>query len=219
MATGTRDDIREGLQRAGVVAVIRTDSPDPIPELAAALVRGGVTALEVTLTVPRAVDVIRELVRTFGDRALIGAGTVLRVSQGEEVIAAGAQFLVSPIGCVPLVAVAHRSGRAVMLGAYTPTEAQAVHEAGADFVKIFPCDLLGAPYIKALLAPLPHLCIVPTGGVDLKTAPELIRAGCKAVGVGSTLISKELVRDRRWADLEALASQFKSVVEAARPKR
>lgn len=208
--------LRTSLIESGVVAVIRTDSAEPIPEIARALLRGGVRAVEITLTVPGAVEVIRDLCIEWGERALIGAGTVLDAKACDSVIAAGAQFVVSPIARTSLVPIAHEAGRVLMLGAYTPTEAQAVHESGADFVKVFPCDTLGAAYIRSLRAPLPHLRIVPTGGVDLKTAPEFIRAGCAAVGAGSSLMPKALVRDRRWDDLTALASEFSRVVAEAR---
>ncbi len=213
------DLIRCGLISSGVVAVIRTESPEPILEIARALVRGNVRALEVTLTVPGAVEVILELRREWGDQAFVGAGTVLDGKGCREVIEAGAQFLVSPIARTSLAPIAKEAGRVLMLGAYTPTEAQAVHESGADFVKVFPCDGLGTAYIRSLLAPLPHLRIVPTGGVDLKTAPEYIRAGCAAVGAGSSLIPKEMVRDRRWEELTAHAAAFSQAVAEARPGR
>lgn len=212
----SRSEVTRRIMDGGIVAVIRTDSPEPIPQIAEALIAGGVRSLEITLTVPNAVQAIRDLVARFGGEALVGAGTVLSVEACQAVLDAGARFVVSPVARVELVPVAHRSGAAVMLGAFTPTEAQSVHESGADFVKLFPCDTLGAGYVKSLLAPLPHLRIIPTGGVDLKTAPELIKAGCVAVGAGSTLVSKELINSSRWSDLTALASEFRSQVDAAR---
>ncbi len=210
------NQIRTGLMESGIVAVIRTDTPEPIPEIVRALLRGGIRTIEVTLTVPGAVEVIRDLCLEWGEHALIGAGTVLDVEACERVVAAGAHFVVSPIARVSLVPIAREAGRVLMLGAYTPTEAQCVHESGADFVKVFPCDLLGASYIRSLRAPLPHLRIVPTGGVDLKTAPDFIRAGCAAVGVGSTLMPKAMVREARWEELSMLASEFRRVVAEAR---
>src|SRR6185503_14318767 len=122
-------------------------------------------------------------------------------------IEAGAEFIVSPITRVEIVEAAHAAARPVMLGAYTPTEAQRAHEAGADFIKIFPADGLGAAYIKALRAPLPHLRIVPTGGVDLNTAADFIKAGCVALGLGSSLVSSKLLNDENWAELTRLAGE------------
>jgi 2-dehydro-3-deoxyphosphogluconate aldolase / (4S)-4-hydroxy-2-oxoglutarate aldolase len=133
-----------------------------------------------------------------------------------EAMAAGAEFVVSPIMRPEIADAAHAGGRPVMLGAYTPTEAQAAHEAGADFVKIFPADRLGATYMKAILGPLPHLRLVPTGGVDLETAPEFINAGCAALGVGSSLLKPELMKNGDWKDLARLAKAYVEVVRKAR---
>ncbi|HMJ66717.1 MAG TPA: bifunctional 4-hydroxy-2-oxoglutarate aldolase/2-dehydro-3-deoxy-phosphogluconate aldolase, partial [Candidatus Binatia bacterium] len=181
-----------------------------------ALLEGGIHALEVTLTVPNALKAIATARDRFGAKVVLGAGTVINAQMCRDAIAAGAEFIVSPIMRPEIVTSAHAMDRPVMLGAYTPTEAQAAHEAGADFIKIFPADRLGAAYIKALLAPLPHLRIVPTGGVDLETAPEFIRAGCVALGVGSSLLKPELIRNGDWKDLSRLAKAYIDVVKKAR---
>jgi 2-dehydro-3-deoxyphosphogluconate aldolase/(4S)-4-hydroxy-2-oxoglutarate aldolase len=197
----------------GVIAVVRLKSPEQILPLVEALVAGGITAVEITMTTPNALAAIREANREFGRHALIGCGTVLDGQTCRQAIEAGAQFVVSPINRSELVKVAHAAGCPLMLGAYTPTEAQSAHEAGADFVKIFPADGLGPQYIKALLAPLPHLRIVPTGGVTLANVGDFLKAGCAAVGVGSSLINERSARGAHWKDLTTLAGRF---VEAAR---
>jgi len=138
----------------------------------------------------------------------LGVGTVTDDDTCRAAIDAGARYVISPITRPSLVAAAHALDRPVMLGAYTPTEAQAAHEAGSDFIKIFPADTLGPGYIKALLAPLPHLRIVPTGGVNLDTMEAFLAAGSAALGVGSALLKKELVAGENWAELERLAKRF-----------
>lgn len=200
----------------GIVAIVRSPHAVPVAAVVEALVAGGVTALEVTLTTPDALAAIAEARRLGGDRALVGVGTVLDAGACREAMAAGAQFIVSPICRTDLVTVAHGEGRPVMLGAYTPTEAQRAHEAGADFVKLFPADGLGPAYIKGLRGPLPHLRIVPTGGVDLNTVAGFIQAGCVAVGVGSSLISGRILKEQNWAELTRVASAFLQAVRAAR---
>jgi 2-dehydro-3-deoxyphosphogluconate aldolase/(4S)-4-hydroxy-2-oxoglutarate aldolase len=147
---------------------------------------------------------------------LLGAGTVLNAAQCEAALDAGAQFVVSPITKLEIITAAHARSKPVMIGAYTPTEAQLAHEAGADFIKIFPADKLGPGYIKNLRAPLPHLRVVPTGGVDLQTAPEFLKAGCAALGVGSSLLSAEILRTKNWAELTRLAGEFVRVVRETR---
>jgi 2-dehydro-3-deoxyphosphogluconate aldolase/(4S)-4-hydroxy-2-oxoglutarate aldolase len=134
----------------------------------------------------------------------------------EAVIQAGAEYVVTPITRVQIVSVAHAADRPVMLGAYTPTEAQTAYEAGADFIKLFPADTLGPGYIKALRAPLPHLRIVPTGGVDLNTAADFLRAGCAALGVGSALVSADLVKRSDWAELTRRSRAFVEIARSVR---
>jgi 2-dehydro-3-deoxyphosphogluconate aldolase/(4S)-4-hydroxy-2-oxoglutarate aldolase len=216
MTKRPRAEVASLLIDPGVIAVVRTQTAEPIVPLAEALVAGGVIAVEITLTVPNALTAIRQLRQTLGPRAVVGVGTVLTARQAKEALDAGAEFVVSPILRPELVAVAHEADRPVMLGAYTPTEAQAAHTAGADFVKLFPADRLGPAYLKALRAPLPHLRLVPTGGVDLTTIGALFQAGAAAVGAGSSLVPAELVRDANWTALSELAGRF---VAAARQSR
>lgn len=214
----SRADIAQRIIDCGIVAVVRTSTFEDVAPVCEALAAGGVVGLEITLTVPEALRALRETSARFGSRALVGAGTVLNGEQCRAVLDAGAQFVVSPITRLELISIAHAADKPVMIGAYTPTEAQTAHEAGADFIKIFPADKLGAGYIRNIRAPLPHLRIVPTGGVDLQTAPEFLKSGCAALGVGSSLIASDLVKGKRWADLTRLAADFVRVVRDARAR-
>ncbi|HEX5221003.1 MAG TPA: bifunctional 4-hydroxy-2-oxoglutarate aldolase/2-dehydro-3-deoxy-phosphogluconate aldolase [Verrucomicrobiae bacterium] len=212
----SKQQIIEQLLNPGIIAVVRAKRREQAVPLAEALVAGGVIAVEITMTTPNAIAAIREASAKLGDRALIGVGTVLDEATCQEAIDAGAQFVVSPICRRELVPIAQKAGKPIMLGSYTPTEAQLAHEAGADFIKVFPADGLGPNYIKALRAPLPHLKIVPTGGVDLKTIGDFLKAGCVAVGAGSSLISKNILETDDWPALTRTATEF---VKAARPAR
>lgn len=203
-----RETLARRLTDPGIIAVVRARRAEQVPSLAEALVAGGVTAIEVTLTTPDALEALRATATRLGERALVGVGTVLNEEQCRAALAAGAQFVVSPIARRELVPLAHAAEKPVMLGAYTPTEAQLVHEAGADFVKLFPADTLGPAFIRALRAPLPHLKIVPTGGVDLRTLADFIRAGCAAVGVGSSLLTADILAREDWPALTELARQY-----------
>lgn len=212
----SKQQIIEQLLNPGVIAVVRAKRADQAVPLAEALVAGGVIAVEITMTTPNAIAAIREASAKLGDRALIGVGTVLDEATCQAAIEAGAQFVVSPICRRELVPIAHKAGKPIMLGSYTPTEAQLAHEAGSDFIKIFPADTLGANYIKALRAPLPHLKIVPTGGVDLKTIGDFFKAGVSAVGAGSSLISKDVLDKDDWATLTKTAVAFVAAACTAR---
>ena len=173
----TKSDIISLLTNPGIIAVVRAQQASQVLPLSEALIAGGVRVIEITMTTPNALAAIREAREKLGERALIGVGTVLDGDTCRAAIAAGAEFVVTPICRTELVAIAHAAGCPIMLGAYTPTEAQLAHEAGADFIKIFPADSLGVGYIKALRAPLPHLRIVPTGGVDVQNVGEFLKAG------------------------------------------
>jgi 2-dehydro-3-deoxyphosphogluconate aldolase/(4S)-4-hydroxy-2-oxoglutarate aldolase len=211
-----KQQIIEQLLNPGVIAVVRAKRAEQAVPLAEALVAGGVIAVEITMTTPNAIAAIKEASTKLGERALIGVGTVLDVPTCQAAIDAGAQFIVSPICRRELVPIAQQAGKPIMLGAYTPTEAQLAHEAGSDFIKIFPADTLGPNYIKALRAPLPHLKIVPTGGVDLKTIGDFFKAGVAAVGAGSSLISKEVLERDDWTALTKTAAEFVKAARAAR---
>jgi 2-dehydro-3-deoxyphosphogluconate aldolase / (4S)-4-hydroxy-2-oxoglutarate aldolase len=212
----TKAEIISQLTNPGIIAVVRAKSANQVIPLSEALLAGGVIAIEITMSTPDAIAAIRDASKKLGDRALIGVGTVLDAATCKAAIEAGAQFIVSPICRTELVRIAAEAQKPVMLGAYTPTEAQAAYEAGSDFVKIFPADTLGAKYVKALRAPLPHLRIVPTGGVDLNTLADFFKAGCPAVGAGSSLVSKEILEKDDWAQLTKRAADFVKVAKAAR---
>ena len=214
----SKSQIIEQLLNPGIIAVVRAKRTAQVVPLAEALVAGGVIAVEITMTTPNAITAIREASAKLGDHALIGVGTVLDEATCRAAIEAGAQFIVSPIGRHELVAIAHQAGKPIMLGAYTPTEAQLAHEAGSDFIKIFPADTLGPNYVKALRAPLPHLKIVPTGGVDLKTIGEFFKAGCVAVGAGSSLVSRAVLDRDDWAAVTRTAKDFVRAAQMARGK-
>lgn len=212
----SKSQIIEQLLNPGIIAVVRAKRTAQVVPLAEALVAGGVIAVEITMTTPNAIAAIREASAKLGAHALIGVGTVLDEATCRAAIEAGAQFIVSPVGRYELVAIAHQAGKPIMLGAYSPTEAQLAHEAGSDFIKIFPADTLGSNYVKALRAPLPHLRIVPTGGVDLNTIGEFFEAGCVAVGAGSSLVSREVLEKDDWETLTRIAKDFVRAAQAAR---
>ena len=211
----SKSEIISLLTNPGIISVVRAQKSEQVLPLSEALIAGGVIAVEVTMTTPDAIEAIRVATQLIGTRGLIGVGTVLDLPTCRAAIEAGAEFVVSPIMRPELIAAAHGAGRPVMLGAYTPTEAQLAHEAGADFIKIFPADGLGTAYIKAIRAPLPHLRIVPTGGVDLQNAAAFLKAGCAALGVGSSLVSALFLRDENWSGLTRLAREFVKVARSA----
>jgi 2-dehydro-3-deoxyphosphogluconate aldolase / (4S)-4-hydroxy-2-oxoglutarate aldolase len=213
----SKADIIARLLNPGIIAVVRAPSADLVEPLAEALVRGGVIAIEITLSTPDAIRAIRDNAASLGDRALVGVGTVLKTDDCASALAAGAQFIVSPILRPELVPLAHQANRPIMLGAYSPTEAQLAYEAGADFVKLFPADTLGPVFIKSLRAPLPHLRFVPTGGVDLNNVADFIKAGAAALGVGSALVSNPILKKRDWDELTRLARAFVLAAQSARP--
>jgi len=212
----SKSEIISLLVNPGIIAVVRAQKPDQVLPLSEALIAGGVIAIEITMTTPDAIETIRQTSARIGPRGVVGVGTVLDVPTCREAIEAGAEFVVSPILRPEIAQTARGFNRPVMLGAYTPTEAQLAHEAGADFVKIFPADGLGPNYIRALRAPLPHLRIIPTGIAKAEDVTEFIRAGCAAVGLGSLLVSQETLKTANWSELTRLARVFREMVGKAR---
>jgi 2-dehydro-3-deoxyphosphogluconate aldolase / (4S)-4-hydroxy-2-oxoglutarate aldolase len=198
----------------GIIPVIRADSSEHIMAVCEALIAGGVTALEITMTTPNALACISEAARRFAPKAVTGAGSVTSLEMCRATIQAGARFVVTPIMRPEIVPVAQAAGCPVVLGALTPTEAQLAHEAGADFVKIFPAD--GPAFIKAIRGPLPHLKIIPTSGVTLHTAPEFLAVGCVALGIGSNLVSAKIIREQKWEELTLLAAEFVDIIRRFR---
>ena len=197
----------------GVIAIIRADSSDQLIEAAEALYAGGVTAMEVTMTTPNALQVVGDVAVRFGRKVLIGVGSVLDPETCRAAILAGAEFIVTPVTKPEVIRLANRYGKPILSGAFTPTEMLMAHESGADFIKLFPADSVGPGYIKNVLAPLPMLQIVPTGGVTPETAKSFLDAGSVALAAGSGLVSKEILQKRDWAALQKRAEAYVAAVK------
>jgi 2-dehydro-3-deoxyphosphogluconate aldolase/(4S)-4-hydroxy-2-oxoglutarate aldolase len=205
------------IRDTGVIPVVRATSADEAMRAIDAIREGGISVLEITMTVPGAVKVIEEVAKRYGNDALVGAGTVLDPETAMMCISSGAQFVVSPALNLETIACCRERDIAVMPGALTPTEVVHAWNAGADFVKVFPAGAVGGPgYLKALKAPLPHIELVPTGGVSLKTAGEFIRAGAAALGVGADLVDLKAIREGQSALITERAKQFIEIVREAR---
>ena len=202
-----KTEVLDWIRRSRIVPVVRAASPESAVAMADALVEGGIDVLEITMTVPGAIDAIRELAKRPG--VLVGAGTVLDPQKAEACIEAGAQFVVSPALNVETIALCNRLGVAIAPGALTPTEIVAAYEAGGDVIKVFPCDALGgASYLKSLKGPLPHIPLMPTGGVTLETINSFFVAGAVAVGVGTALVDPKLP----YEDLVLRAQAFRAAI-------
>lgn len=211
-----RKEITERLVAAGAVAIFRTHQIHPLLPAAAALAEGGVTALEVTLTTPSALESIRELSNALMPEILIGAGSVITPEQVQAVAEAGAAFVVSPVARPDVISASHGLGLPVLPGVFTPTEAEAAQALGADLLKVFPAGFLGPKYIRALKAPLPDLRLVPTGGVRPDNAHTWINAGAAAVGIGSALADEQSIVSRDWATLTGRARTLMRNIAMAR---
>jgi 2-dehydro-3-deoxyphosphogluconate aldolase/(4S)-4-hydroxy-2-oxoglutarate aldolase len=211
-----RAEIVRHIEQLGVVAVIRLRDPGKLRAVVDALMTGGVKALEVTMTVPGAVDLIRGLAPTLPEGFLLGAGTVLNASIAHAVIGAGAQFVISPIFRREVIAACHAHDVPAMPGCFTPTEILEAHDAGADIVKIFPATALGPQYIKDVLAPLPQVKLMPTGGVSPENAGEWIRAGAVAVAAGSQVLDSKAIESGRFEVITENARRIVANVMQAR---
>lgn len=212
-------DFAARLQESGVIAIMRANSSEQLLDAAEAVRSGGVDAIEVTLTTPGAIDVIRAAVQRFGDRVLFGAGTVLDAESARAAILAGAQFVVAPSLDLGTVELCRRYSIPVIPGAFTVTEIVSAWQAGADFVKVFPASLGGPSLIKALRAPLPQVRMIPVGGVDLANTADFIRAGADVVGVGGELINQKLLDARDFAAITETAVRFRAAVADGRSAR
>jgi 2-dehydro-3-deoxyphosphogluconate aldolase/(4S)-4-hydroxy-2-oxoglutarate aldolase len=212
----TRERILERIVNCGVIAVVRLSSSSQLERVADAIREGGVDVIEFTMTTPGALRMIEETASRLGDAVLLGAGTVLDRETARACIMAGAQFVVSPILDFPSIEVCHRYDKVAIPGTFTPTELLRAWEAGADLVKVFPASCLGPRFIKDVLAPLPQVRLVPTGGVSKENAGEYIRAGAVAVAVGSELVNNKLVQQGNFAQLTENA---RALVEAVRSAR
>lgn len=214
----TRDEFTSELRRTGVVAVIRMTEAADLVAVARALSAGGVRFVEITMTVPDAIEVIRDAVRAIGDDVLIGAGTVLDGPTAERAMDAGAAFVVGPCVVPDVIAACRARNRSVVPGALSPTEILQAWNAGADVVKVFPGRVATPGYFADLRGPLPHIPLMPTGNVDLSTAPEYIQAGAIAVGVGKALVDPESVRTGDMDRITSAARAFRQAVDHSRGK-
>jgi len=201
----------------GIVPVVRTASAESAMRAVEAIYRGGVRAAEITMTVPGAVRALEKIADEFGDKIVLGAGTVLDPETARICMLAGAEFFVTPSLKLATIEMAKRYAKVICPGALTPTEVLTAWEAGADMVKIFPCGNVGGPkYIRALKGPFPQIEMVPTGGVNLETAGEFLKAGACAVAVGGELVDAKLIREERYGLIEERARQYLAVIGKAR---
>jgi 2-dehydro-3-deoxyphosphogluconate aldolase/(4S)-4-hydroxy-2-oxoglutarate aldolase len=201
-------EMMELIHKTGVIAIMRAKSSDQLLAAADAIKAGGVQVIEVTMTTPGALDVVRQATERYGADVLFGAGSVLDPESARAAILAGAQFVVCPTLNLKTIELCHRYSTPVVPGAYTPTEILTAWEAGADMVKVFPASVGGPDYFRAIKGPLPHIKLVPVGGVDLDTTANFIRAGADAVGVGSALVSQKLLEAGDFATLTERARRL-----------
>jgi 2-dehydro-3-deoxyphosphogluconate aldolase/(4S)-4-hydroxy-2-oxoglutarate aldolase len=212
----TRETQLRRVLDCGIVAVIRSPDSAQLIDVARALADGGVTVVEITMSVPNALDVLRQVRQALGDRILLGAGTILDAETARAALLAGAEYLVAPTLNLDVIRLCRRYDKLVMPGAFTPTEILTAWEAGADIVKVFPADVVGPPFFKALQGPLPQIRLMPTGGVDLGTAAAFLKAGACCLGVGGQLVEPKAVAERNFDRIRDLARQYTTIVKQAR---
>lgn len=212
----THDATLKRILDGGIVAVVRSESSESLVGVVKALAEGGVTAAEITFTVPDAVEVIRQVRRDVGDAVVLGAGTVLDPETARAALLAGAEYIVSPAVNLEVIRLCRRYDKVVMPGAFTPTEVVSAWEAGASVVKVFPADVGGPAYLKALRGPLPQVRLMPTGGVDLTTAEAFLRAGACCLGVGSSLVEPKAIAASDFSRIRDLARQYAAIVRRMR---
>ena len=203
-----KSDLLGRLRDPGVIAILRADRATNLLEAIRALVAGGVSVIEVTMTTPDALQVIAEAKAALGKKIVMGVGSVLDAETARHAMLAGAQFVVTPVVRPAVIAICSRYGVPIASGAMTPTEALTAHELGSDFIKIFPAENLGPGYMKSLLAPLPMLQLIPTGGVTPQNVPDYFAAGCVAIGAGSTLLQRDALEAGAWDRVTARAAEF-----------
>lgn len=204
------------IEEAGLIAVVRLDDLSQAVELAEALLEGGVRVMEFTYTNPDAGKAIERVRAALGGHCRVGAGTVLDAETARHAMLSGAEFVVTPTLRIETIQICRRYGVTTVIGAFTPTEILTAWEHGADYIKVNPASLAGPRYFKDVLAPLPQVKLIPSGGVTLETGPEFLRAGAVALAVGGDLIDKQAVRERDWAVITARARAFADMVETAR---
>lgn len=212
-----KSEVLRRIEKTGILPVVRASSPDEATAVMDALLTGGITVLEITMTVPGALSLIEQAAARYGDQIVVGVGSVIDSETARICTLAGAQFVVSPTFSLKLIEACRRHSVTIISGALTPTEVVAAWQAGADAVKVFPCDALGgARYLKALKTPLPHIEMIPTGGVSLANAADFIKAGAMAIGVGGELVDLQAVRDNRPQIIADKARKFLEIVQQTR---
>ena len=211
-----REKIVNKIIDSGVVAVIRLDGKEKLGDIINALSSGGISAMEITMTTPNAIEIIHDISQQVDDNFIIGAGTVLDSETARAVILAGAQFVVSPITNLDMIRTVHRYDKAVFPGAFTPTEILNAWENGADIVKVFPATALGPQFFKDIHGPLPQIRLTPTGGVSIENAAEFIRCGASCIGVGTALLNKKMIANSDWTALTENAKRLVAEVQKAR---
>lgn len=217
--TMTRDEQLQLVLDRGLVAIIRASSGEQLVEVARALHAGGIDVIEVTFTVPGILEILAAVKRELGSEILLGAGTVLDAESARAALLSGAEFVVSPTVNSDVIRLCRRYDKLVMPGAFTPTEILSAWEAGADIVKVFPADVGGPKYLKAVHGPLPQVRLMPTGGVNLQTLRDFVEAGACAVGLGSALVEKEALRNGDMARIRDLAAQYVELMGQIRSGR
>ena len=216
MTKRSRSEITAAIEELGVVAIIRLQDPQAVRGIVDALAEGGVRALEVTMTVPRAIELISQIAPTLPDDFLLGAGTLLDADTVHRAVDAGAQFIVSPVFRPAVIAAAHQDNVPVMPGCFTATEILEAWDAGADVVKVFPATSVGPGYLKDIRGPLPHVKLMPTGGVSIDNVGDWLKAGAVAVGVGSALLDAKAIAARQFGPIAENARRMVANVKAAR---
>ncbi|MBC8374615.1 MAG: bifunctional 4-hydroxy-2-oxoglutarate aldolase/2-dehydro-3-deoxy-phosphogluconate aldolase [FCB group bacterium] len=211
-----KQDVLNKIMSIGIVPVVRIADGGQVLDAADALIAGGISVMEVTMSSTRPFEIIQNLKARYGDKLLVGLGSVLNEKVAEKGIDAGAEFIVSPIFDELVLKAAQKHEKASILGSLTPTEIQRSFSAGTDVVKVFPATKFGPGYFKDILAPMPHLKLTPTGGVDLSNVAEFLRNGAVCVGVGTALLKKDLIANSKWEDLADLARQYCVEVEKGR---
>ncbi len=215
--TDKAENLKRVLDR-GIVGIIRAPSGELLADVAEALYEGGIDIIEVTFTVPGILEILAQVQKRLGGKILMGAGSVLDTETARAAILAGAEYIVSPTVKVDVIKICQRYGKLAMPGALTPTEVLTAWEAGADIVKVFPADVGGPSYLKALHGPLPQVRLMPTGGVNLDTLESFVQAGACAVGLGSSLVEKDAVAAGNLAHIRDLAGQYVELMKKARSK-
>jgi 2-dehydro-3-deoxyphosphogluconate aldolase / (4S)-4-hydroxy-2-oxoglutarate aldolase len=217
MQQDMREETKQTLEDVGLIPVLRASSVQLGHALVDAMMAGGVTVVEVTMTIPNALTLLRELKQRHGKKLLLGSGTVTDASQAAATIDAGAEFVVSPSLHLDVIAKTRELGKVSIPGALTPTEVIAAWRAGADYVKVFPCSAMGgASYLKSLLAPFPEVKLIPTGGVTLQTAPDFLKAGARALGVGTDLVNAAAIAEGKPDLVTNMARAYLEAIRAAR---